>query len=439
MSFHHTPARLLALLAAAALTMSCIAGTEDGDDGDQGGDGQATGPVTVEFWTINLQRDYADYIQGLIDAYETEHPDVTIEWVDVPGGDETQKLLAALAGGDVPDAVNLVDIEVPQFANRLTDLSEYFSQDDLADYQDGLLDSVTRDGRLLAIPWYHGGAPIAWYDGQVLEQAGLSADDLPTTWEEALAFGEKIHDETGVYGFMSQPVSNALPSVDVLQTFGIELLNDDRTEAVFNTPEVAALWETWREAYNSGAIAPGVVTENVQNPPETVANEQAAGCAYCLPFVLLSIQNTSPDVYERLVLSKAVTGDAGIFTIPGVQTFVVPEQSTVKDQAAEFIGFVTNAENQLAFDKLVTIFPSTESTLADPFFADIEVTDLQDRSRQVVVDSVPQVRAATLGTTKDLELKDAYLARLRTFITGERPAQELLDEAAADWNDMLAD
>ena len=76
--------------AATLTTTACISGEQDTDTG--GGGGGDLGEEfagTVEWWTINLQANYAEYIQGLIDAYTDEHPDVTINWVDVPGRTST--------------------------------------------------------------------------------------------------------------------------------------------------------------------------------------------------------------------------------------------------------------------------------------------------------------------------------------------------------------
>src|SRR5699024_8571569 len=88
--------------AATLTTTACISG-ESPDPGSDDADLGDEYAGTVEWWTINLQANYADYIQGLIDEYTAEHPDVTINWVDVPGQDINTKLLAALASGEVPD------------------------------------------------------------------------------------------------------------------------------------------------------------------------------------------------------------------------------------------------------------------------------------------------------------------------------------------------
>lgn len=410
----------------------CLAGGSEKDDSEPTA---KTGDVTVEFWTINLKKNYGDYFQGLIDAYEAEHSDVTIDWVDVPGTDIQSKFLASLAADDVPDAVNLVDIYIDQFADSLADLTPYVSDDELGAYIPGLVDSARRDDKLLGIPWYHGGAPVGWYNESVLEEAGLSEDDIPTTWSEALEFGRQIAEKTDACGF------NELPSVDVLRTEGIAVLNEDGTEAALATPEAAAILDQWRDAYNDGAVCKGAVSEDIDSLPETVDNGLAAsvvGGLYGLPFNLLNTETNAPDVYKELVVAKAVSGSTGQFVIPGVNTFVVPDQSDVKEQATDFIKFITNAENQLAFCELVTIFPSTSATLQDPFFTDIEGDDPQTEARATVVEELPMVVTKDLETEKDAELDEAYLQHIRAFMGSDDDALGVLEAVAEEWNTILA-
>ena len=73
----------------------------------------ADGPIVLEFWTIALGDAFADYIEGMIAAYEAEHPRIRIKWVDVSGAEAAEKFLASLVGGVPPDLANMYDL--PRF------------------------------------------------------------------------------------------------------------------------------------------------------------------------------------------------------------------------------------------------------------------------------------------------------------------------------------
>ena len=413
----------LAGLVTTALLAGCIAGTDDA------GSEQRSGQVSVEFWTINLKKNYGDYVQGMIDRFEADHSDISIEWVDVPGPDIESKFLAAIASKDVPDAVNIEDFRVDQFGDSLADLSPYFDDAALDPYIDGLVTGLRRDGKLKAIPWYNGGAQVAAYDSAALTKAGVT--DLPSTWDEAFTAGRAIAKRTGNCAF------NALPTVGVLMSYDVPLLSEDRTSAALDNPQAAAVLDKFRAAYADGTICPGAVSEQDRNLPQSLENGLAGAAVSDLPFLLLNVEKNAPDVYARLKVDRAVTGTSGKFVIPGMQTFAIPAKSDVREQAAEFIKWVTSPENQLALCKLVTVFPSTGTTLDDPFFTDIEAKTPADAARKVVVSELPDVVTEDLGTAADAELDKAYLEHIRGFMTGDQPASAVLAAVATEWNTLL--
>ena len=75
--------------------------------------GEIEETITIEFWTIALGDAFADFINGMIKTYESEHPGVQIKWVDVSGAEVAEKFLAALVGQTPPDVVNIYDL--PRF------------------------------------------------------------------------------------------------------------------------------------------------------------------------------------------------------------------------------------------------------------------------------------------------------------------------------------
>src|SRR5690606_14934698 len=100
---------------------------------------------------------FDDYINGMIEAFEATHPDVTIDWQDVPFSAIQQRLLTSIAGNVAPDVVNLNQIMSHTIGARggLADLRELIPADELADYSPGMIQAYTDTaGRLLTLPWY---------------------------------------------------------------------------------------------------------------------------------------------------------------------------------------------------------------------------------------------------------------------------------------------
>ncbi|WP_165368192.1 ABC transporter substrate-binding protein [Phytoactinopolyspora endophytica] len=427
------PARRLRTLAAstlglALLTSGCISGADAEEEPSQPDSTELGGEV--EWWTINLQANYADYIQDLIDSYEEENPETTIRWVDVPGEDLATKLLAAMAAGEPPDLVNVASADLGQFQDSLADLNDYLTEEELGEYQESLVEPLQREGKLTALPWYNGGSPVTIYRESAMEGTGFDAANPPTTFDEVLELASEVEETAEIPGM------NSIPGFLVLPYYGVEMLNEERTEAAFNTPETAQILDRWKAAYDSGAIAPGAISKDIRNLPENIENRKVGFTANVPGTRLVSTEENAPEVYGDLAVTPGVRTPEGKLLLAGQQTFAIPSASDNKGTAADWLTFVTNAENQLEFCKIVAIFPSTKETLEDPFF-DTEGETATDEARQIIVETLPDLEDGALGTSKDTQLGELFDEQVRAFLQGDVDAQTALDNAEQQWNAEL--
>lgn len=391
-------------------------------------------PITLEFWTINLKKNFEAYITQTIDGYKQVKPNVTINWIDVPGAEVDTKLLAAIAGGSAPDVVNIASPSLYKFEGALADLSQHVTAAQMGEYFDNLVASTKQNGKQVAIPWYYGGPPIGYWNEELIKQAGLDPSKPPKTVDEAFAMGKQIHEKTGLYG------SNYWASSLAFQMEGIELLTPDKKKAAFNTPEAEAMVQKYLDAYKSGATAAGAITTDIRNLPQNMENEQTAMSLTSGAFGLNNIEKNAKPVFDKLKLYPSVVGKSGkLPLVSGIQTFVVPARSKHPKEAAEFALFFTNAQNQLAFCKLVAIFPSTKKTLEDPFFTDIKVEKLQDEARKIMLADLPKVVDGTLGTPIDKALRDILDEEMRAVYLEKKSIKQALSDAEKAWNAKLAE
>jgi putative chitobiose transport system substrate-binding protein len=389
--------------------------------------------VTVQWWTNNLQKGFSGYIEGLIHSYEAQHPNVTINWVDVPPTDMTQKLLAAIASGSVPDAVNLSSAELGSFEPALSNLHHLFSSKDLAVYQRGLVKSLDKNGTQYGIPWYNGGGLISYYRKSVMDKVGFTAAKAPKTFDQTLQLAQKVHDKTGVYG-MDLSFIFTLPYY-----YDIPMLNANKTKAAFNTPKMAAVLKELKTAYDKGALAPGTIGPDWHNYAETVANKRIAFMPANWATDIGGIQKNAPEVYADLAVAPGPTTPHGKSLLNGQQTFVIPAKSKNQIAAADWLKFVTNAANQLAFCRLVAIYPSSVATLKDPFFSNPPGNTVTDAARQLVIASISKiVDVGSYGTSHDIELQKLFSDDVRAALTGSESVKQALDTAEKDWNSLLA-
>ncbi len=421
----------VALALALPLTLAaCVSGSPAaGDEPKQSGEAYAG---DVEWWTINLQKNYGPDIQKWIDAYQKEHPKVSIKWVDVPGQDITTKLLAALASGKVPDAVNITSATTGLFAGSMADLNSLFSKDDLAAYAPNLSDPLVADGKRIAIPWYNGGTSLGFYNKDLLAKAGFDPAKPPVTYDDALALAKAYHDATG------KSATNFMAYSSVVQADGIPLLSEDKKKAVFNTPETLALMEKFKAEFGSGAIAPGSLGANQRDLPQSLENKQIAFNPVAVSSSLLNIQKNSPAVYGSIVVGPPVAGSDGKYYMSGQQIIGIPAKSDNQAAAAAWIKYVTAPEQQLALCKLVPIYPSSVKALADPFFTDISGNTPADEARKILLKTFTNSVDASLGSGNDEQLRQLFDDQIRAYMSGTKTAQQALDAAEQAWNDTLA-
>src|SRR5258708_34225659 len=62
----------------------------------------AAAKVHLEFWTMSLKPKFTPYFRTLVTQYEASHPDVELDWVDLPWDTLQTKLTAAIVAGSAP-------------------------------------------------------------------------------------------------------------------------------------------------------------------------------------------------------------------------------------------------------------------------------------------------------------------------------------------------
>ncbi len=434
--------RLLTGAGAAAVALglsACAPGTSGANKGSSASlspSAAATPSATVitgkvVFWTINLKEVYSDYITGMIKEFETAHPGVKIDWVDVPGDQIDAKFLAALASSNVPDAVNITNKLVAGAAGKLSDLGTLLPADQFADYVPGMLNPFKIDGKQAAIPWYHGGAPIMFFRKSVMAKVtGFDYAKSPKDYSQVLELAQQIYDTTHVYG------TTMIPSDTVMRYHGVTMISDDKKSAAFSTPEAAAIIQRYKDTYVKKGLAPGS-TSSANVPPQWIDSGQI-GFTISTPYILAFLKKNAPKAYADLELAPAPTTSQGNFLLDGMQTLVVPSGSKNPAAAAAFIQFVTNAKNQVDFCKLVPIYPSSLKAIADPFFKEKTGSPLDDKAKEMIATELPDTTYVSYGTKHDSELTKVFNEGMKAYLGGKADATAALADLAKKWDTILA-
>ena len=77
-------------------------------------------------------------MKRLYSKFQTEHPNITVEFQEVPAEESEKKLTTQIAGGNPPDAAYVDASNVGVFGPRkaLVNLEDYISRSDVVDPND---------------------------------------------------------------------------------------------------------------------------------------------------------------------------------------------------------------------------------------------------------------------------------------------------------------
>lgn len=198
--------------------------------------------------------------------YQKRYPSVAVSMNFQPDWNaETTVIKASIASGDVPDVIMTQDNFSYQLVvdSALMPLNDLFKDDktfDLKNFAKGLIDQVTKEGKVYGVPIY---SVTKWwvYRKDLFDQNKIS---VPTTRDELVKAMQTLH-ETGikfplaVSGDMSE-----WAGIGYFWNFGTSVVSVDGQKSQLMTKEFqeAVRW-TWDLIHTTKLIDPAIVTGGV--------------------------------------------------------------------------------------------------------------------------------------------------------------------------------
>lgn len=174
--------RLSAMSAAGAALVACAPAVQ------QGGGGNAPGAdKNLSFWMWNTFAPAADELmQDKLNEWADAN-DVTLEISRDSDSNQQTKILPAIEGGTLPDAMFVGAAQALQMADAqaLDPVSDLFAEigDAHGGWQPRLDTYVTRDGEISFLP-YSIDTPMTQYRADIFEEAGIEVPEGQWTWDE---------------------------------------------------------------------------------------------------------------------------------------------------------------------------------------------------------------------------------------------------------------
>lgn len=229
-------------------------------------------PITFTIWGEEAKLKTHEEV---VNAFETENPDITIDMIAIPGAQYQQKVLTMIAGGTPPDVINCSEDFTYSFykkgllINLRTELEKTGFLDDSKHFTN-LFNAFTDPdtGAIFAVPT-GSNINVLFYNKTMFEKEGL---DLPTdswTWNDLVEAGKKLTKDTDGDGKKDQyaiSVGNLITPIfyqDILWSFGGHWLDNplNPTETIIDTPEAKKAMQFMQDLRYKYHIAPTAAEE----------------------------------------------------------------------------------------------------------------------------------------------------------------------------------
>ncbi|AYB45697.1 ABC transporter substrate-binding protein [Paenibacillus lautus] len=204
-----------------------------------GGAGESA--TELSYWTfVEL---HGQHFEKMLGKWNTENPDrqIKLNVTVMPYDDMHNKLsIAVQSGTGTPD---IADIELGKFPDFLSGTPQLESLNDVIDpYRDTIvqsrIDLYSKEDVNYGIPT-HVGASVAFYNTEILEEAGVNYQDI-VTWEDYKQAGIQVYEKTGKY-MGTADTSAAWQASMLLAQQGADLTDDSGNPIVNSEPMVKAM------------------------------------------------------------------------------------------------------------------------------------------------------------------------------------------------------
>lgn len=390
--------------------------------------------TNVEFWTWALSPTYDDYINNMVEEFESQHPDVDVTWNDQPWTEMEKKLQAVVASGDAPDVVNMNPTISVNYAQRglLVNLDKALKGETINKYFRGPWDASRAAGNSYGFPWYLS-TTVTFYNTELMEEAGI--EEPPSNWEELFEVSKKVKEETGKFGFAPHLTGSDL-FLRLMSQYGVRLYNDSETKAMFNSEAGAEFLSMFVEAYEKGWIPKDSININHREAIQKYASGQAA-VQFTGPQLLRLIKDQNKEVYNNTKVTKSLVGAQKNYNVSVMNVVVFEKEDKEKQEAAvELAKFVTNGDNQLTLAKKAGVFPSVKEAARAEYFTEAGET-LESKAISTASEQLWESFVAAPLVPNYSQIKQRIHQTVQEALLGKKSPQKALDEAAEKVTELL--
>ena len=384
--------------------------------------------VTINFWHhYSAQSAENETLMNvLIPAFEAENPGIKVNAVSHEWAELHNKVLVSAQSNSLPDVARCDIAWLPEFQKIgiLTALDEEMA--DFAETSAQLLDSAMSTtvvgGHNYALA-LNTNSKIVFYNKAMLDAAGVEVPTTMDQWIEAITklSGENANGQQ-VWGW-NEPALAGWNICPFIWSFGGALTNEDQTVATgyINGPQTVKAVETFAELVKANAI----IGFNSGDIPMT---DGFGTYRYAMmlegPWKSAELAGAYPDVTYGTAPIPA--GEGGSISVLGGEDIAMFNTAN-KDAAWKFMKFMTGEFAETEMAKCGQI-PVNKAALES------ETVKAADYAPFIEAIQTAKARPTVAAWS---EMDNGLTVAMTAVVSGEKTAQEAMDELAAEWDELL--
>jgi len=335
--------------------------------------------------TNNLEGTEPEMLQKVTDLFVAANPTYKVTVLKYDGDTYDQKLLTDIVAGTLPDLFVSADVYTkPFFDSGLTaDLKPLAEKAgfDLSNFDELFLSLAEYNDMIGFLP-RAADVVVTYYNKKMFDTAGVAYPTPDWTYDDMLAAAEKLtikaaDGTTTQYGVTAAADWWAY-WVPMVIAEGGQILNEDATEAVFNSPEGIKAWGIIFTGLTNGWFIPPSVQDTLGGPWTPFAVGQAA-----MTFTVRALTPTFRDqLKDDWDVELVPQGTAMRKTGMGTQGYAISSKTKDPDAAFHLLqyiftdGMVVFMENYLTVPPIKTFYddPAWRGLPGPPYNNDVFVS-----------------------------------------------------------------
>ncbi len=423
---------------------------------------QPAGSTKLTFW-YGLTGFNGAITQQVVNKFNTSQSKYYVEAIQQPNYDDTiNKLNTSLAGGALPNVVQIYDIGTQRMIDtkRIVPVQDFIDKEKatfVSDLEPAVSRYYTVNGKLYSMP-FNSSAPVMYYDKNAFKEVGLDPNKPPTTYDEVLAAAKKLvkKDSSGniirsgadftLYGWI---LEQEMATQSALYAEPDNGRGANRaTKLVFNSQAGQNWLNFLKELQDQGVGRSVGRASGTTNGTTLGANFSKGEAAIAFESIatLRGWSKQAADAGGKVDIGVAFlpkpAGAKGGVIIGGASLWITDQGTTDQQQGAwEFLKFTAQPEIQAFFASNTGYYPTRKASYDDPLMKDVLTKYPQF---QIAVDEMRNTEAspATAGAVFGTFAGTRVLVEgaMEQFMLGKATsAKAALDDAASKANDNLTE